>query len=35
MSPRSQGAGPVNVVFDLAGVLVNYDQPALGRVASL
>jgi putative hydrolase of the HAD superfamily len=29
MSPRSQGAGPVNVVFDLAGVLVDYDQPAL------
>ena len=29
MSPRSLGAGPVNVVFDLAGVLVDYDQPAL------
>jgi putative hydrolase of the HAD superfamily len=29
MSPRSQGAGPVNVVFDLAGVLVDYDQPTL------
>jgi putative hydrolase of the HAD superfamily len=29
MSPRSQEAGPVNVVFDLAGVLVDYDQPAL------
>jgi FMN phosphatase YigB (HAD superfamily) len=29
MSPRSLGAGPVNIVFDLAGVLVDYDQPAL------
>jgi putative hydrolase of the HAD superfamily len=29
MSPGSQEAGPVNVVFDLAGVLVDYDQPSL------
>jgi len=29
MSPSSQEVGPVNVVFDLAGVLVDYDQPEL------
>lgn len=29
MSPTSRSACPVNVIFDLAGVLVDYDQPAL------